>query len=162
MSVFMCRWENGDCSFVAAPSKDAAIQYLDEIANAEGSELTAIRDFMVHFELTDEGKLQFQSFGELAESAIFEKAYPLLEDLLHSDRLSDAAEPTERDLALIRATVAKERKRLQGKKRRRLAQTEIGRRIAKEMDAPAALMDNIVRQVAEETLKNFHPRRKPH
>jgi len=160
--LFMCRWENGDCSFVAAPSKDAAIQYLDEIANAEGSELTAGRDFMVHFELTDEGKLQFQSFGELAESAIFGKAYPLLEDLLHSDKLSDAAEPTERDLALIRATVAKERKRLQGKKQRRLAQTEIGRRIAKEMDAPAALMDNIVRQVAEENLKNFHPRRKPH
>src|SRR6516162_903504 len=132
MSLFMCRWENGDCSFVAAPSKDAAIQYLDEIANAEGSELTAVRDFMVHFELTDKGKLQFQSFGELAESAIFEKAYPLLEDLLHSDRLSDAAEPTERDLALIRATVAKERKRLQGKQRR-LAQTEIGRKIAKEM-----------------------------
>jgi hypothetical protein len=30
------------------------------------------------------------------------------------------------------------------------------------MDAPAALMDNIVRQVAEENLKNFHPRHKPH
>jgi hypothetical protein len=162
MSLFMCRWENGDCSFVAAHTKDAAVQYLDEIANAEGSELTALRDFMVHFELTDEGKLQFQSFGELAESAIFEKAHPLLEDLLHSDKLSDAAEPTAHDLALIRATVAKERNRLQGKKRRRLAQTEIGRRIAKEMDAPAALMDNIVRQVTEETLKNFHPRRKPH
>jgi hypothetical protein len=77
MSLSMCRWENGDCSFVAAPTKDAAIQYLDEIGNAEGADLTAIRDFMVHFELTEEGKLQFQRFGELAESAIFEKAYPL-------------------------------------------------------------------------------------
>jgi len=48
MRVFMCRWENDDCSFVGAPSKDVATEYLDEIGNAEGSLLTAIRDFMVH------------------------------------------------------------------------------------------------------------------
>ena len=162
MPLFLCRWENGDCSFVAAPTKDAAIQYLDEIGNAEGSQLTALRDFMVHFELTLEGKLQFHSFGEVTEGAIFERAYPLLDDLLHRDMLSDAIEPTARDSALIRATVAKERTRLQGKKRRRLAQTEIGRRIAGEMDAPAALMDSIVRRVAGEKLKTFHPRGKPH
>ena len=109
MPLFLCRWENGDCSFVAAPTKDTAIQYLDEIGNAEDSQLTAISDFMVHFELTPEGKLQFHSFGEVTEGAIFEKAYPLLDDLLHSDRLSDPTEPTPRDLALLRATVAKER-----------------------------------------------------
>ncbi len=162
MPLFMCRWENGDCSFVSAPTKDAAIQYLDEIGNAEGSQLMALPDFMVHFELTPEGKLRFQSFGELAERTIFEKAYPMLDDLFDSDRLSDPAEPTPRDLALIRATVAKERKRLRGKKRRRLAQTELGRAVAKEMDAPAPLIDSIVRRVAGEKLKDFHPRGKPH
>ena len=112
-----------------APTKDTAIQYLDEIGNAEDSQLTAISDFMVHFELTPEGKLQFHSFGEVTEGAIFERAYPLLDDLLHSDRLSDPMEPTARDTGLIRATVAKERKRLLGKKRRRVAQTEIGREL---------------------------------
>ena len=76
MPLFMCRWENGDCSFVAAPTKDVAVQYLDEIGNADGSQLTALRDFMVHFELTAEGTLRFHSFGELTEEAIFEKAYP--------------------------------------------------------------------------------------
>ncbi|MGA2076081.1 MAG: hypothetical protein ABSH52_21540 [Terriglobia bacterium] len=162
MPLFMCRWENGDCSFVGAPTKDVAIQCLDEVGNADGSQLTALRDFMVHFELTSEGKLRFHSFGELTEEAIFEKAYPLLDDLLDSERLRDAADPTSRDLALIRATVAKERKRLQGKKPRKLAQTEVGRSIAKEMDAPASLMDTIVRQVAGEKLKNLHPRGKPH
>ena len=162
MPLFMCRWENGDCSFVAAPTKDAAIQCLDEIGNADGSQLTAISDFMVHFELTAEGKLQFHSFGEVVEEVIFEKAYPLLDELLHSDRLRDAAQPTARDLALIRATVAKERKRLQGKKPRKLAQTEVGRSNAKEMDAPASLMDTLVRQVAGEKLKNLHSRGKPH
>src|SRR6516164_10698008 len=79
-------------------------------------QLTAICDFMVHFELTPEVKLQFLSFGEETEGAIFEKAYPLLDDLFHSDKLSDAIEPTARDLALIRAMVAKQRTRLQGKK----------------------------------------------
>jgi hypothetical protein len=136
----MCRWENGDCSFVAAPTKDMAVQYLDEIGNADGSQLTALRDFMVHFELTAEGTLRLHSFGELTEEAIFEKAYPLLNDLLHSNRLRDAADPTSRDLVLIRAAVAKEQKRLPGKQPRRLAQTEVGRSIAKEMDAPASLM----------------------
>jgi hypothetical protein len=37
MPLFLCGWENGDCSFVAAPTKDAAILMLDEIGNAEGS-----------------------------------------------------------------------------------------------------------------------------
>ncbi len=161
MPLFMCRWENGDCSFVAAPTKEAAIECLDEIGNADGSLLTAVRDFMVHFELTPKGKLRFHSFGELAEHAIYEKAYPLLDKLLHSDRLSDPAAPTGRDLAEIWATVGKERTRLLGKKRRRLPKSGIGRSIAKEMDMPASLADRMVRQVGEEELKEFKPRGKP-
>lgn len=162
MPLFMCRWENGDSSFVVAPSKDVAIEYLDEIGNADGSLLTVMRDFMVHFELTPEGKLKFHSFGELAERDIYEKAYPVLDDLLHSDRLGGADEPTPRDLALIRVAVAKEEKRLEGKKARRLAQTEVGEKIAKEMDAPAPMVDRMVRQVAGERLKSFRPKGKPH
>ena len=162
MPLFMCRWENGGCSFVTAPNKDAAIEYLDEIGNADGSLLTAISNFMVHFELTSEGKLQFHSFGELVERTIFEKGFPLLDELLHSKRLSGEDEPTPRDVALIRAAVAEEHKRLRGKRPRKVAQTEVGRSIAEEMDAPAQLVDNIVRRVAGERLKKFHPRGKPH
>ncbi len=148
MPLFMCRWENGDCSFVAAPSKDVAIEYLDEIGNAEGSLVTAIRDFMVHFELTPEGKLQFQSFGEAVEQTVREKAYPAIDALLHSDKLSGEEEGTPCDLELIGAAVATERQHLQGKNPHRLAQTEDGRRVAAEMDAPAALVDHMVRQMA--------------
>jgi len=162
MPLFMCRRKNGDCSFVRAPSKGVAIEYLDEIGNVDGSLLTVMRDFMVHFELTPEGKLKFHSFGELAERDIYEKAYPVLDDLLHSDRLSGADEPTPRDLALIRAAVAKEEKQLEGKKARRLAQTEVEQKIAKEMDAPAPMVDRMVRQVAGEKLKSFCPKGKPH
>src|SRR6266568_5864341 len=141
MSLFMCRWEHGDCSFVAAPAKEVAIQCLDEIGNADGSQLIAVSDFMAHFKFARDGKLRFESFGELTERTIFEKAYPLLNELFNSDKLSDPTEPTARDSALIRATVAKERKRLLGQKRPRQAQTEIGRSVATEMDAPASLMD---------------------
>lgn len=162
MPLFMCRWENGDCSFVAAPNRKAGIEYLDEIGNADGSRLTTIRDFIVHFELTPKGKLRFHTFGELAQRAIYEKAYPLLDELLHSGRLTDPAAPTARDRAEIRAMVAKEQERLLGKKRRKLPKTGIGRAIAKDMDVPASLADRMVRHVAEEKLKTFHPHGKPH
>jgi len=162
MPLFMCRWENGDCSCVVAPTKDLAVQYLDEIGNADGSELTAIRDFKVHFDLTPEGKLEFHSFGELAEETIFEIAYPLLNELFLSDKLSDQAEPTAQDSELIKATVEKERQRIRGKKKRKLPQTEIGRTIAQEMDVPASMMDDIVDRVTREQLKKSHPRGKPH
>jgi len=36
MPVFMCRWPNGDFSFVSARNKSKAIEALDEIDNAEG------------------------------------------------------------------------------------------------------------------------------
>jgi len=36
MPLYLCRWPNGDCSFVQAATKGEAIELLDEIANAEG------------------------------------------------------------------------------------------------------------------------------
>ncbi len=71
-----------------------------------------------------------------------------------------AALLTKRPSAL-RATVAREQKHLLGKKGRRVAQTEIGRSIAKEMDVSASLMDRMVRYVGEEELKEYKPRGKP-
>lgn len=41
MPTFLCRWENGDISFVSARDKDTAIILLDEVANAEGMPITA-------------------------------------------------------------------------------------------------------------------------
>src|SRR5689334_712590 len=46
MSMFMCRWPNGDLSFVHAPSKEEAIIALDEWDNAELAEITRVSDFM--------------------------------------------------------------------------------------------------------------------
>ena len=80
MPLYLCRWPNGDCSFVLAPNKGAAIEALDESANAEGCSLTILRDFMVHFRLSDSGELEFEGLGEATEKAVFEQAYPVLEE----------------------------------------------------------------------------------
>jgi hypothetical protein len=48
MPLYLCRWTNGDCSFVFASSKGEAIELLDEIGNAVGCPLTPIHDFMVY------------------------------------------------------------------------------------------------------------------
>ena len=75
--MFMCRWMNGDVSFVSARTKEATVT-LDEWADAEGAEISQIRDFMVDFRLNDEGDLELAEFGESCRDAILEKAYPRL------------------------------------------------------------------------------------
>ena len=45
MPVFMCRWPNGDLSFVAARSKEDATVMLDEWDNAKVAELRQISGF---------------------------------------------------------------------------------------------------------------------
>jgi hypothetical protein len=75
--MFMCRWPNGDLSFVSAPTKEDAIIMLDEWDNAELAELSCIRDFMVDFKLNDDGELELQAFGESLLDGIWKKAYPV-------------------------------------------------------------------------------------
>ena len=81
MPVYMCRWVNGDVSFVSAPSKEGAVALLDEVANAEGCPLFVVKDFMVHLRLKDEGKLELEEIGEETYHQIMEKAYPVLGSL---------------------------------------------------------------------------------
>jgi hypothetical protein len=64
MGLYLCRWENGDFSVIQANNKDDALEMLDEVANAEGLPLYSIKDFMVHFRLTDEGMIELEDFGE--------------------------------------------------------------------------------------------------
>ncbi len=80
--MFMCRWMNGDVSFVAARTKEDAIVILDEWDDAEGSEISQIRDFMVDFRLNDDGDLELAEFGESCRDTILEKAYPRLLDAI--------------------------------------------------------------------------------
>ena len=74
----MCRWMSGDVSFVAARTKEDAIVNLDEWDNAEGAEISQVRDFMVDFRLNDEGDLELAEVGESCRDSILEKSYPRL------------------------------------------------------------------------------------
>jgi hypothetical protein len=74
----MCRWPNGDLSFVSARNKEEAVISLDEWDNAEMAELKQIQEFMVDFKLTDDGELALSEFGERSQSDILERAYPVL------------------------------------------------------------------------------------
>jgi len=131
--IFMCRWPNGDVSFVSASNKEVAIIMLDEWDNAELAELRQIQDFMVHFRLTDDGELDFHTFGESVLDDVWERAYPIL--------------------AQTREAVRAERQRLRGKRKRKLAATELGKSIQSHLGAPAVLVNRYVKEAAVEMLK---------
>ena len=148
MPVFMCRWPNGDCSFVAARTKAEAIMTLDEVDNAEAAVVRRVQDFMVHLNLVDQGEFQFEDFGEQTWQDV-DRAYPYLAD-------ADGA-----SLETVREAVTKERERLD-ERNRKLASTELGRRIQSTMDAPSVLVDKIVQDLAKETLEDYEPDGEPH
>ncbi len=43
MPLFLCRWPNGDCSVVWAPTKDDGIVELDQVGNAEACPIKPTR-----------------------------------------------------------------------------------------------------------------------
>jgi hypothetical protein len=162
MPLYFCRWPNGDCSFVFAANKGEAIECLDEVGNAEGCPLIPIHEFMAHFRLTDTGEVEVEEFGEVTEDALFEKAYPILDEaVLNAPRDEQTGALTPEGMEIVKAAVVKERERVKAKK---VAEpdTELGREIKRSADAPARLVDRIVRKVAREKLERFQGRGKPH
>ena len=151
MQVFCCRWQNGDISFVAARNKKGAVIALDELGNAETSDIFTVAEFMLHLRLEDNGKFSFQSFGEVAHFAIMTEAYPLLLALV------EFATPSTTQ---VRQAVREERMRLKAREVEE-PETQVGREIKKQLDAPTALVNEIVREQAKKRLKNFKPRGKP-
>jgi len=149
----MCRWPNGDVAFVSASNKEDAVVMLDELGNAELAELRQIRDFMVDFRLTDDGELDFHAFGESVLDDIWERAYPLLAQTRLTAATDDAGELTLAGQETIREAVRAERQRLHGKRKRRLVDTELGKSIQSQLDAPAVLVNRYVKQAASEVLK---------
>ena len=120
---------------------------LDEWDDADLAELMQIRNFMVDFRLTDRGELELQEFGEGVLDEIWERAYPVLSRAKLDAELKPSGEE------MIRSAVRAEKQRLSGKKKRKLADTEIGKTLQGQMGAPAALANRYVKQVATEMLK---------
>jgi len=144
MPLYMCRWINGDISFIWAHSKTAAVEALDEIDNAERCPIIPIHDFMIHFGLTDQGELELQGFGEVIMGA------------------PDGFNPEKPEgKALVMEAVERERKRVRPKPIPE-PKTALGKEIKRQTGAPTSLIDEIVRRGGEKVLKKFRPRGKPH
>ena len=136
---------------VKAPNKVQAIEYLDEVGNAEDCPVTVLRNFMAHFELNDEGEFELERLGEEAEGEIMRRGYPIL-----SEAYPDGKE-----------AVAKERDRLWPKEetRQKKGKTEpetlAGRDIKAKSDMPTSLVNRIVKDTSKEALKEFRGKSKP-
>jgi len=160
MPVFMCRWPNGDSSFVSARSKSKAIEALDEIANAEGCPISVVEDFMVHFRLEEDGTFELDGFGEVTENTIW-KEYPILDKTLDHVFGEIQGEPlTREDMQVIGEAVSKERERIKAKTMTQPA-THLGQEIKKVMDVPTSIIDQEIEEAAIEELKGFKPKGKP-
>ena len=161
MPLYLCRWPNGDCSFVLAANKGAAIELLDEVDNAEGCPLIPLRDFMVHFRLTDGGDFEAEGFGEITEDVIYETAYPLLNKaILSAPSDEKTGGLTDEGKLLIQEAVARERERVRPKKFKE-PETELGKIIKSKTAAPTRVVNRIIRQGAKERLKKFKGEGKP-
>ncbi len=158
MPVYICRWPNGDFSVVSAANKERAIELLDEAGNAEGSQISVIKDFMIHFALKDSGELEFESYGEATESKIMEWGYPSLDDAW-AEVINRGLGEEERAHVICRA-VAAERERVVHKAKE--PETELGKRIKGLTDAPAGTINAIVKNQARRSLDKFRGKGKPH
>lgn len=155
MPLYLCRWENCDFSIVHAKSKDHALEMLDEIDNAEGLPLYPITDFMAHFRLTNQGRVELEGFGEEFGDHVREQVHPFLGGL---DVSPD--DPSPEDQERIEAAVQQERAWLKAKKAPE-PQTELGKQIKGQLDMPTAVFNRHVRSVAQEVLCETRPKGKP-
>ena len=60
MSVYLCRWPNGDISFVSGSNRLAIDEVLDEVGNPDGAEMIRIKHAVaVHFHLMKKIQSQY-------------------------------------------------------------------------------------------------------
>ena len=164
MPLYICRWPNGDSSFVSATSKEAAVEALDEVDNAEGCPLSVLKDFMVHFRLAEDGTFDFEGFGEATEEAL-RQAYPILDQtvdqILEDDpgfELQGSRTPEQEQM--IENAVEAEQERVRPKPVKQ-PQTRLGQDIKRAMDAPTSMIDREIGEKTAERLKNFKGEGKP-
>jgi hypothetical protein len=77
MRTFLARWPNGDVSFVAAKSEEAACELMDEVGDPFNIQLIPLGNapLAMHFKLTDTGDLELEELNETADEC-FSKALP--------------------------------------------------------------------------------------
>ena len=160
MPIYMCRWPNGDFSFVLAANQQEAVETLDEIDNAEGCPLSVVEEFMVHFRLEEDGSFELEGFGEVTEEVIW-KEYPILDKTLdHVFGKVQGERLIREHMQVIGEAVSKERERVKPQEVKQ-PDTLLGQQIKNAMDAPTSIIDREIEKSAIEKLKEFKPKGKP-
>jgi|HubBroStandDraft_3_1064219.scaffolds.fasta_scaffold893701_2 hypothetical protein len=109
---------------------------------------------MVHMHLSDTGRFELASFGEVAESFIND-LYPILGAVMSDEKGDPSAEE-------IRAAVEAERDRVVPPSRGRKPRTEVGKELQKLLDMPTSMVDRIVEQVGAKALATIPVKGKKH
>jgi hypothetical protein len=107
----------------------------------------------VDFTLTKDGDLELQAFGERSLNDVEECAYPLLSQAKIDAPIDDYSDFTPSGKEMIRKAVQAEKQRMKGRKKRKVASTEVGKSLQDQLGAPAVLVDRYVEQAATEILK---------
>ena len=138
MPVYMCRWENGEVSFVSARSNQDACLLLDEFAAVEPEELHEVQDFMLSFALSDDGEVVLSDLGEDTRELFEEKIYPVLYQS-KQEAGAGVEEPVKGRGPGIRSAVEKERTRLQGQMKKRRAKSPAARSLQENLGMSATV-----------------------
>jgi hypothetical protein len=154
MPVFMCRWPNGDVSFVSARNKEDAIIALDEFDNAELAALFKINNFMLDFRLADNGELVFQGSGDECHAEIVDRAYPLVAKALVDAPRTVAGELTAKGKRLVATAIEAEKKRPL-RKTPKVADTELGKSLQQQLGASSVLVNRRMEDVATRVLERL-------
>jgi hypothetical protein len=150
----MCRWPNGDVSFVLARNKEDATIALDEFDNAELATISKLDNFMLDFRLADDGELVLQGFGEECHSEIMERAYPVVAKALADAPRTVEGELTTKGKRLVSTAVEAEKKRPRGKTPK-VPDTELGKLLQQQLGASSALVNRHMEDVATRVLERL-------
>jgi hypothetical protein len=153
--VYVCRWPNGDFSFVTANTRREALVALDEWGGAHPAQLLPLDSCMVDFRLNDQGEIELGQFGEDTERFVWETCYPELHTFLSSEPPEDGGESPAEVSESIRRAVQHERARLWGNQPEcPQAKTEVGRTLQKRLRTVGPVADYYVEEMANRILES--------
>jgi len=157
MSIYVCRWPNGDFSVVDAASRKDAIVRLDEVGNGEVADLFRFREFMVHFQLRDKVEnldeaipVDLEGFAEEMKEFLSTHLYPVyskalfevVENLADDETISDRK--NQQALSKITDALETERERRSGTKKADLSENPLIRSCQEVADVPKVLAERLV------------------
>ena len=159
MSLFICRWQDGDFSAVSAASRDEAMELLDEVGNADVADLFTVKNFMVHFQLKTEADnmeepvpVELEGFGEGTHEMLCERVYPVYSKVSGKvvDDLPTTGEmPKEkRDAALktLNEALVTERMRKRDSKKPKVSDDPDVAELQEEGDVPRLVAEKAVKE----------------